>query len=202
MPTPNTGYRRLGRPREASLNTKILEATYRIIENGQKVSVDAVVEESGTSRASVYRRWPSLNNLITDALDDGWCQTEIAIDPSKTIKEGFINAFFNKTSPSQEDRYSEQRFRRRIELTMSDPKLQQIYWNSHVQKRREYPLQALQIAKDRGEIRPNVDIEAALDTIYGVFYYQFLVRGQDISSKEVKTRTLAAFELVWKGMEP
>lgn len=192
--------RRLGRPRNETLDTKILKAARQIIENDEKVSIEAIVKESGASRASVYRRWPSLNNLIASALDDGR-KSEVSIDLSGTVKDGFIALFFEDFSAAHGEDYTVERLRKRMELTMSDPKVQQAYWTKYVEKRRKYPLQALQLAKERGEIREDVDIDAALDSIYGAFYYQFLIRGQDITSKDSRGRARAAFELVWKGME-
>lgn len=192
--------RRLGRPRNENLDSKILQATRNIIEKDERVSIEAIVQESGASRASVYRRWPSLNHLIANALDEGR-KSEVLIDLSGTVKDGFIAMFFGDLSVTHGEDYTMERFRKRMELAMSDPKVQQVYWSSYVEKRRKYPLQALQLAKDRGEIREDVDIDAALDSIYGALYYQFLIRGQDITSKDCRGRARAAFELIWRGME-
>ena len=201
MSTFQGGFRRLGRPRKEGLEEKITEAARQLIERDEKVTVNAIVKESGVSRAAVYRRWPSLTNLVADALDD-CLRSEITIDLSGTVKDGFINAFFNYSDLLPAGTYPEKRFRKRMVLTISDSKLQEVYWNFHAKKRRQYPLQALQIAKDRNEIRADVDIEAALDALYGTFYYQFFSRGKNFQDQEATDRALVAFELLWKGMEP
>ena len=191
---------RAGRPREQGLDERIIQAAQRIIERGEKVTVDSVVQESGASRASVYRRWPSLTNLVAGALDDGR-EGKPVVDVSGTIKDGLIKMLFINSVQSQGSGYTEQRFRKRIELTISDPKLQQVYWRSHVTKRRETPLRALELAKERGEIRQDADIEAALDAMYGTFYYQLTVRGLSFHDRESQTRSLKAFEMIWSGMQ-
>jgi AcrR family transcriptional regulator len=59
-----------GRPRLASTDDRILGATLELLHSGGagQVTIDAVAARSGTAKSTIYRRWPSLENLIVDAL--------------------------------------------------------------------------------------------------------------------------------------
>ena len=59
-----------GRPRDASADRAIMEATVALIsEVGmEQTTVSAVVARSGVARATVYRRWPTREALIEAAL--------------------------------------------------------------------------------------------------------------------------------------
>jgi AcrR family transcriptional regulator len=59
-----------GRPRDASADRAIMEATVALIaEVGmEQTTVSAVVARSGVARATVYRRWPTREALIDAAL--------------------------------------------------------------------------------------------------------------------------------------
>lgn len=191
------GPRGPGRPRNQELDQQIIDATLGIIKNNANVTVDAVVKASGVSRASVYRRWSSITHLIAAALDSG--RALPSVDITGPVKDALADMMFNRTEESQGE-YSEEIFRKRMQLVMGDRELQQAYWETHAAKRRKALEDALELARDRGEIREDTDIEAALDAIYGVFYYQIVVRGESITG-ETKQRCLKAFKLIWKGLE-
>jgi AcrR family transcriptional regulator len=59
-----------GRPRLASTDDRIIGATLELLQAGGagQVTIDAVAAKSGTAKSTIYRRWPSLENLIVDAL--------------------------------------------------------------------------------------------------------------------------------------
>jgi AcrR family transcriptional regulator len=59
-----------GRPRLASTDDRILGATLELLQSGGagQVTIDAVAARSGAAKSTIYRRWPSLENLIVDAL--------------------------------------------------------------------------------------------------------------------------------------
>jgi AcrR family transcriptional regulator len=65
-----TAKRGRGRPRLSSTDDRILAATLELMRAGGagEVTIDAVAAKSGTAKTTIYRRWPSLENLIVDAL--------------------------------------------------------------------------------------------------------------------------------------
>lgn len=187
-----------GRPRKEGHDERVLSAVTRLIDQGQAVTVSAVVDASGVSRSALYRRWPSMTELIATALDHG--RAAIELDTSGDIKEAIMSIMFGNPTAALGPSYSERRFRARMALVMQNPDLQQAYWNAHVRRRRASFHRALTEAARRGELRKDLDLEACIDLINGVFYYQVVVRGDRMDHPEVMARCREAFEVAWRGM--
>lgn len=145
----STSSKRPGRPRKDGHDEKIIDATLRLIDSNRPVTVNAVVKESGVSRAAVYRRWPRLVDLVAEALDAG--RAPVEIDTSGDIKETLIDGLFTNQAKTTGVSYPRQQFRKRLELVMSDQELQLAYWNSHVRRRREANIRALQVVQEKAK---------------------------------------------------
>ncbi|CAM3021879.1 TetR/AcrR family transcriptional regulator [Prescottella defluvii] len=197
--TTATGTRGPGRPRTEGHDEKILEAALFLIDADEPVTVNRVLEISGLSRAALYRRWPTMTDLVAAALDHG--RTTVGIDTSGDVKRTFAALLFGDIEAALGKNYSNRRFRKRVALVMDNPELQQAYWSSHVRRRRRGMTAALNAAVDRGELRSDLDVEAAIDAINGIFYYQAVARGAQFDDPETLRRCIAAFEVVWLGME-
>ncbi|RLV56740.1 TetR/AcrR family transcriptional regulator [Aeromicrobium phragmitis] len=188
-----------GRPRTEGHDERILEAVLGLIDRDEPVTVNAVVEASGVSRAALYRRWPRMTDLIAAALDRG--RANITLDLSGDVKEAIVAVMFGDLAAVRGVGYSERRFRTRLALVMANPELQRAYWTSHVRRRREAMVEALRTAVDRGMLRDDLDLESCIDAINGVFYYQSVVRGCSFDDPEAIRRCREAFEVIWRGME-
>jgi len=59
-----------GRPRDASIDDRVLAATRELLSDGgfQQLSMRLVAQRSGVTRASLTRRWPSKAALVIDAV--------------------------------------------------------------------------------------------------------------------------------------
>src|ERR1700674_4545770 len=69
---------RRGRPRSESSQRAILRAADELLlEHGlSSISMDAVAERAGASKATIYRWWPSKELLALDALFSEWKPTQ------------------------------------------------------------------------------------------------------------------------------
>lgn len=195
--TADAGARRPGRPRNAALEERVLQVVIDLIDAGVPVTVGVVVERSGVSRSAIYRRWATFDMLISAALDEG----RVVIQPPEhlTMREALRFGFPKPGQPSPV-RYPEERLRQRFLLTLTDRDLQHEYWKSHVSRRRA-PLKALlEQAQEQGQVRTDVDLDAALDLLSGVFYYQILARGADLNDAATLERCSAAMDIIWDGI--
>ena len=59
-----------GRPRDASIDDAVLDATlHRLARDGfAGLSLASIAAEAGTSRPAIYRRWPDKESLVVDAV--------------------------------------------------------------------------------------------------------------------------------------
>ncbi|MEW9551871.1 TetR/AcrR family transcriptional regulator [Nonomuraea sp. NPDC050783] len=82
MREPVTAAAGPGRPRDAEVGRKALRAAVELYaELGwAKFTVDAVVRRAGIGKAAVYRRWPTREKLVADALEWALVLPAIAID--------------------------------------------------------------------------------------------------------------------------
>lgn len=189
--------RRPGRPRAAGHDERILAAAVGLLERGEDVTVSRVVSASGVSRAAIYRRWPSMTDLVAAALDVGREPYVIPLDGD--LLENLLEALSPGARPAGRD-YPEERFRLRVRLAMTDRKLAQAYWRSHVARRRGAMVALLRAGIARGELRPDLDVDACIDLINGVFYYQPVVRGAALDDPDVLDRCREAVRVAWRGM--
>lgn len=62
----------LGRPRDPRVAPTVRAATLRLLAKRgyAALRIDDVVAESGVAKTTIYRRWPSLDALVLDAMDD------------------------------------------------------------------------------------------------------------------------------------
>ncbi|GAA1721342.1 TetR/AcrR family transcriptional regulator [Isoptericola hypogeus] len=189
--------RRPGRPRAEGHDERILDAAVALLERGEEVTVTRVVERSGVSRAALYRRWPSMTDLVAEALDRG--REPYAIPLTGDLLENLLAAF-SPAAQAAGRSYPEERFRLRMRLAMTDRRLAQAYWRSHVARRRGALVAVLQAGIERAILRPDVDVDACIDLINGVFYYQYVVRGVALDDPGTTARCHEAVRVAWRGM--
>lgn len=189
--------RRPGRPRQIDLEPRVLAAVTELIDEGIPITVSAVVQRSGVSRAALYRRWATMAQLAAAALDVG----RVVIRPPEDLplREAFGYGFPRPGEALGGD-YPEGRLRQRLLLALADEELQSEYWRGHVSRRRIPLLELLERGRERGEIRADVDLEAALDLLSGVYYYQLVVRGESLSDEATLRRCQAAIAIIWSGI--
>ncbi len=201
-----TGQRGPGRPRDEELDVRLISAVLELIDSEQEVTVSRVVSVSGVSRAGLYRRWPALTDLIAAALDRGRV-VPTEIPDGADLREAVFGAMVGDPALAAGGAGAslaaiEARFRQRIRLVMADRELQRTYWDSHVRLRRAPVERALAAAVARGELRADLDPEAAFDAFAGVAYYQLVVRGDSLAEPATQDRARAALDLLWRGMQP
>ncbi|MFI8524135.1 TetR/AcrR family transcriptional regulator [Promicromonospora sukumoe] len=186
-----------GRPRAQGHDERIVDAAVELLDRGEEITVSRVVELSGVSRAAIYRRWPSMTDLVATALDRGRAPHTIPLEGD--LLQNVLDAYTTAPATTRET-YSEERFRLRMRLAMSDRKLAQAYWRSHVSRRRGGMVAVLRAGIERGVLRPDLDLDACIDLVNGVFYYQFVVRGVTLDDPEALARCREGIRVAWRGM--
>lgn len=189
--------RRPGRPRVEEIHQRVLDAVVDLIDEEIPITVNAVVQRSGVSRAAIYRRWETLAKLTAEALDRG--RHVVTLPDDLPVSEALAYGYPKHTSEVYTD-YPEGRLRQRLRLGLADTDLLREYWQGHVSRRRTPIRHALERGGARGEVRTDADLEAALDLMSGVFYYQLVARGESLSDPEALARCHAALDIVWRGI--
>jgi AcrR family transcriptional regulator len=166
---------RRGRPRSETSRTAILQAAGELLlEHGPNaISMDAVAERAGASKATIYRWWPSKELLALDALFSDW-----APGPADRYDTGSLAGDLLALIRPWARQLTKQPYGRVIAALVtraqSDPEFAEEYRARFVRPRRAEGGAIFARAIDRGEIPPDTDIEIALDLLYGPFYHRLL----------------------------
>jgi AcrR family transcriptional regulator len=164
---------RPGRPRSQKSRTAVLRVTSELInEVGLRaMTTDEIASRSGVSKATIYKWWPNkyavaveafLSEMATQSPDP---DTGSAAEDFRRALRGLIR--FYRTN-------SGRAFAQLIGEAQFDPQIAVALRAHLIGSRRELVRAILDRGIARGELRPDVDPEAAIDVIFGPAMYRLL----------------------------
>ena len=162
-----------GRKRDEATRHAILRAAYETLEaeGYGGFTIEAVAARSGAAKTTIYRWWPSKGALAIDSFLDLY-QREAPFPRTRSARED-LKANLRLMAKIWGGRYG-CIIAGIIAAGQSDPATIELYRERLVKPRREEGRRLLQRGIDNGEFRPDIDIEAALDALYGAFYGRLL----------------------------
>jgi AcrR family transcriptional regulator len=169
-----------GRPRSEESRQAILRSTLKLLkETGfPQLSIEAIAADADVSKATVYRWWPTKAALVADAFstsadqelrfpDTGSVQKDMSLQMRQVIRV-----------------FRSQRGKVVAALLgggQSDPELIAAFRDRFLWPRRQQAYQTLQRGIDRGELPAGIDMNLALDALYGPIYMRFLIRHDELN---------------------
>jgi len=137
------------------------------------VTIEAIAEHAGTSKPAIYRRWPKKAAIVMDAF---LAAAQPRIQPPKglPLREGIITQatalaeFFQTTSTGRT-------ITGLVAEAQTDPTLADAIREQWLQPRRAVATAMLTQAQASGELRPDIDIDALIDAIYGPLYFRLML---------------------------
>jgi len=174
MSTPADTPRRPGRPRSERARQAILRAAADLLldEGTAQVSMDAVAERAGVSKATIYRWWPSKERLALDALLE-WAATGSSPRDTGSLRSDLL-ALVRPWVREIRRRPFARVIAALLTEAHSDPAFAEDYRRHFVEQRRAPMRAAFERAIARGEAPADLDVEVALDLIYGPIYHRLL----------------------------
>jgi AcrR family transcriptional regulator len=181
---PATSSRRRG----AALEDAILAAAFdELTEVGYTAfSVEAVAARARTGKASIYRRWPTKQQLLLDALcarmpSAESCGFEPVLDDSVTTKQALHNVAQAIaaviTSPAGDAM-------RAIKCeAATDPQLARMIDEQFQAPRRLAMLALLQRGVERGEVRPDAVTPLVADVIPAILTHRVIMMREELSEQ-------------------
>ena len=165
-----------GRPRSEKAQKAILAAAIDLLlEHGlHAMSMDAVAERAGVSKATIYRWWPSKELLALDALATEWQVTAPEATRDTGSLRGDLLARLRPWLRQLRDKPYGRVVAGLVATAQADAEFAELYLERFVRSRRDAMRPVLLRAIDRGEIPTNIDLEVALDLIYGPIYHRML----------------------------
>ncbi len=175
---------------------RILDSTYALLGAGapEAVGIDQIAQAANVGKQTIYRWWPSKHAVIIDALlehsirDTPFKDTGDARADLRNHMRGVIRLF---QSPSGSV------IRTVLGEAPSDPGVGQDFIDRFWQPRRDLSTAFLLRAIERGQVRADVDLEAALDAIYSPLWTRLIIGYGPVDYRLVDN----VLDVVWPGLE-
>jgi AcrR family transcriptional regulator len=163
------------RSRQAILNA----ADDLLVEQGfAALTIEGIAARAGVAKQTIYRWWPSKVELLMDNfLDDA---EEGLKAPDTGSIAGDLRAHLRRLATFLEDEPAGRVLRALIGQAQHDPGMASEFRDRYLAPRREHDRVILARAIERGELRPQLDLDATLDLLHGPLYYRALVTGEPI----------------------
>jgi AcrR family transcriptional regulator len=190
-PPPSTRAR-TGRPRNEAAKAAILRSANAILEEKGigGFTIEAVAARAGVAKTTIYRWWPSKGAL---AMAGFLAETvpKISYPNSGSAVADLISqlrrvaaVYGGKTGRVLAAILAE---------GQRDPNTMAAFIEGYARPRREDAKAILSAGVERGELRPEIDLEATLDALYGPIYYRLLVPLSPLNAEWVETMARHVF---------
>lgn len=162
----------LGRPRDERIDTEVVSAVLGALRTGgyAAVTIDGIARKVKRARTSIYRRWPSKRHLVAYAVlsemgDNPAADTGALRADLEAAVETLVNAFAGPLGRALAGLVADM---------AQDPELAQTIRQEVLAARRKSMREAFTRARGRREIRPDLDVDLALDILTSPFYFRTL----------------------------
>jgi AcrR family transcriptional regulator len=164
-----------GRPRSERAHKAILDAAAELLvaRGLSAVSMDAVAERAGVSKATIYRWWPTKETLALDALYTEWATVQPYPRDTGSLR-GDLLSLLRPWVRLVKSRPYARVIAALLTEVHTDPAFAAEYHNRLVEPRREHARVILRRAIERGEIPVTTNIEVAVDLVYGPLWHRLL----------------------------
>ncbi len=170
----------MARPRSAACDHAILDAALaEYAANGlDGMSVDAVAARAGVSKATIYRRYPSKAELIIAAANAA-AEEQTPSPDTGSLREDLGIALRNLRRLLNDPVVGPAK-RMLLNDAARNEELARMHGES-VSERRNAIHEMYRRGIERGELRPDIDLEYACDFVSAPLFYRHLVSGASIS---------------------
>ena len=179
-----------GRPRSAEADQAILDATLRMLgtHGVAGTTIEGVAADAGVGKTTIYRRWPTKTDLILAAISN----LVPGGDPPDT---GTMAGDMAALAETQRRRLAGSELigivPRVLAESMSDPALHQDFVDRVVNPFRELLRLFIERGIERGELRPDLEVEPLVDLLHSIPIYKILMsRGDPASLEQVPSAYL------------
>jgi AcrR family transcriptional regulator len=172
-----------GRPRSVEADQAILHATLRMLgtQGVAGTTIEGVAADAGVGKTTIYRRWPTKTDLILAAISD----LVPTGDPPDT---GSMAGDMAALAETQQRRLADSGLAgivpRVLAESMSDPELHQDFVDRVVNPFRELLRLFIERGIERGELRPDLEVEPLVDLLHSIPIYKILMSRGDPASLE------------------
>jgi len=165
---------RRGRPRSEAARRKVLDAARELLaERGLAgLTMEGIAARARVGKPTIYRQWPNAQAVAMDAFlqaEDGAPHIsghEPALSALRRQLHGIAAVFSSAAGRSTAAM---------IAAAQNDSELAKVFRNRFILRGRETGRALLQQAMGESAVRPDADLEIALDLIYAPLFFRLLI---------------------------
>src|SRR3954454_7312801 len=193
-----SGARRVGRPREARADRAILTAALELMaEPGVRaLRVDDVSRRAGVGKATIYRRYRSKDQLVTEAVG-ALVNQVIEIPDSGSTREDLL-VLMREAVGLYSGTLAAKLMPGIVDEMSRNGELAAIARARFLTARRAAWRAVFVRGIERGDLRRDLDADFALDVLAGPLFYRLLITGGPIDEHLAQ----AVVELILRGLSP
>ena len=190
--------RQMGRPKDARADRAILETTLELIaERGAHAfRTEDVAARAGVGKGAIYRRYRSKEELVTAAVA-ALVREEIAV-PDTGSTRGDLLALMREAVELYRSSLPGRLMPKLIGAMADNPELARAVRDRFLAVRRSALSEVLRRGVERGDLRPDLDLELALDVLGGPLFYRLLVTGGPLDEQLAE----GVADLILRGFAP
>jgi AcrR family transcriptional regulator len=156
-----------GRPRDPRTDERIIEAAAELLRRRgfERMTVDDVAARAGVGKATVYRRWPSKDDLAVAAMQQLYAVEIPDVDTGSLrtdVAESYRNVLIFVGSPE-----GAAYLKMSIAESVRDDRIAALY-RTATQRAEDQARQMYVRAMNRGELREDVDLDCAVQWLGGL----------------------------------
>ena len=171
-----------GRRPADEVRAEILAAAGELLvdEGMAAFTIDKVAARSGASKMTIYKWWPSKGAL---ALDGYFQRVEPQLQfPDSGDVEADLRAQLHAFLAVIGDSPAGSVIAELIGQAQSDPDLKAAFLQRYSAPRRALAVSTMETAKERGQLRADVDPETLVDQLWGACYHRLLIPDQPLTA--------------------
>jgi AcrR family transcriptional regulator len=193
-----TEARPIGRPRDERVDRAILHATLELIARRgvHGFRTEDVAARAGVGKGAIYRRYRSKDALVTAAVA-ALVREEIGV-PDTGSTRGDLLVLMREAVELYSSSLPARLMPRLIGAMAEHPELARAVREGFLASRRTALSEVLRRGVERGDLRPDLDLELALDLLGGPLFYRLLVTGGPLDEQLAEGVT----ELILRGFAP
>lgn len=176
-----------GRPRSPEADSAILRATLELLsEVGySSLSLDQIRVRAGVGKATIYRRYRSLGELVKAAINQLSFEP---VTPDTGHLLGDLAVISDASTENAEGSDGGELWLRLLAEAATEPELNAICYARLIEPSRAVLRTVLRRAAERGEVRADIDPEIAIDLLVGAQVYRLLIGGMNVEAVRARER--------------
>lgn len=185
----------MARKRDEDARRRILAATRHLLhEHGPlQVGIDDIAREADVGKQTIYRWWRSKTAVVLDALGE-ITEPELRFPDTGSTEEDLRREMRQVTRVLSSD--VGPLVREIVAAAQGDAQVAEDLRTRVFAHRRRLAADTLRRGMARGEVRDDLDLEAAIDALYAPLWLRLIMGHQPLSPKAAD----AVVDVVWPGL--